>query len=65
MNTKVAVATIVDVAARAGVSTATVSRVINGKSVRPDLADAVRAAAEELNYSPNRTARTLRRRLAR
>ncbi|WP_418606324.1 LacI family DNA-binding transcriptional regulator [Georgenia sp. SUBG003] len=34
MNTKVAVATIVDVAARAGVSTATVSRVINGKSVR-------------------------------
>jgi LacI family transcriptional regulator len=58
-----AVATIVDVAALAGVSTATVSRVMNGKPVRPDLAEAVRRAAEALNYSPNRTARTLRRRL--
>lgn len=55
--------TIVEVAALAGVSTATVSRVLNGKPVRDDLADAVRRAAGELNYSPNRAARTLRRRL--
>jgi LacI family transcriptional regulator len=56
-------ATIVEVAALAQVSTATVSRVLNGKTVRPDLTEAVRRAANELGYSPNRTARTLRRRL--
>lgn len=55
--------TMVDVAARAGVSTATVSRVLNGKTVRADLTEAVLRAAKELNYSPNRAARTLRRRL--
>lgn len=54
-------ATIVDVAALAGVSTATVSRVLNGKPVREDLAAAVHQAADELGYSPNRTARSLRR----
>lgn len=54
-------ATIVDVAVLAGVSTATVSRVLNGKVVRADLAAAVRRAADELRYSPNRTARSLRR----
>jgi len=53
--------TISDVAARAGVSTATVSRVLNGKVVREDLAAAVRRAAQELDYSPNRIARSLRR----
>jgi LacI family transcriptional regulator len=53
---------IVDVASRAGVSTATVSRVLNGKTVRADLAEAVLQAAEELQYSPNRAARSLRRR---
>lgn len=58
-----AVATIVEVADRAGVSTATVSRVLNGKPVREDLAEAVRRAAVELDYSPNRAARRLRRRL--
>ena len=52
---------IVDVAARAGVSTATVSRVLNGTTVRPDLEAAVRRAVDELDYSPNRTARSLRR----
>ena len=52
---------IVDVAALAGVSSATVSRVLNGIAVREDLAAAVRLAAEELAYSPNRTARSLRR----
>lgn len=55
-------ATIVEVAALAGVSTATVSRVLNGKTVRADLAEAVHDAAAELGYTPNRTARSLRRR---
>lgn len=53
---------IIDVARLAGVSTATVSRVLNGSSVRPDLTQAVRQAVDELGYSPDRTARTLRRR---
>jgi LacI family transcriptional regulator len=55
-------ARIVDVARSAGVSTATVSRVLNGKNVRTELADAVRAAVAELGYSPDRTARSFRRR---
>ncbi|MFE0027973.1 LacI family DNA-binding transcriptional regulator [Amycolatopsis sp. NPDC059021] len=56
-------ATISDVAARAGVSTATVSRVLNGKStVDPALAERVARAAEELSYTPNGLARNLRRR---
>ncbi|HET6297570.1 MAG TPA: LacI family DNA-binding transcriptional regulator [Kribbella sp.] len=55
-------ATISDVAARAGVSTATVSRALNGKStVDRDLAARVRAAADELGYQPNGPARNLRR----
>jgi LacI family transcriptional regulator len=53
--------TISDVAAMAGVSTATVSRVLNGIAVRADLAEAVRKAVAELDYSPNRAARSLRR----
>lgn len=57
-------ATIADVAQRAGVSTATVSRVLNGTPVRADLTEAVRRAAAELNYSPNRAARSLRRRFS-
>jgi LacI family transcriptional regulator len=56
------VATISDVAARAGVSTATVSRALNGKStVDRDLVARVRKAAEELGYQPNGPARNLRR----
>jgi LacI family transcriptional regulator len=56
------VATISDVAARAGVSTATVSRALNGKStVDPELAARARAAAQELGYQPNGPARNLRR----
>lgn len=55
-------ATISDVAARAGVSTATVSRALNGKStVDPELAARARAAARELGYQPNGPARNLRR----
>lgn len=54
--------TMTEVARRAGVSTATVSRVLNGKRVAPDYVAAVRAAVADLGYSPDRTARSLRRR---
>lgn len=48
------------VAERAGVSRATVSRVVNGSpKVHPHSADAVRAAIADLGYVPNRAARTL------
>lgn len=51
---------IYDVAERAGVSAATVSRVFNGVKVTPEREAAVRAAAAELDYVPNRNARRLR-----
>jgi LacI family transcriptional regulator len=55
-----AAATIHDVAARAGVSVATVSRVINGKElVREETSRQVRAAAKSLRYVPNVAARSL------
>lgn len=58
-----AVATIYEVAARAGVSPATVSRVLNGATtVSPDKVELVLSAAQELAFTPNRTARSLRRR---
>src|SRR6266481_4374999 len=47
------------VAKRAGVSTATVSRTINNLSVRPGTARRVRQAIEELKYFPNTHARSL------
>ncbi len=48
------------VAALAGVSRATVSRVVNGSpKVHPDSADAVRKAIATLGYVPNRAARSL------
>lgn len=48
------------VAAAAGVSRSTVSRVVNGSShVRPDVITAVNAAIDRLNYIPNRAARSL------
>ncbi|TFE42711.1 LacI family transcriptional regulator [Streptomyces sp. ICN441] len=48
------------VAARAGVSRATVSRVVNGGAgVRAPLADRVREAVAELGYIPNQAARSL------
>jgi LacI family transcriptional regulator len=51
-----------DVAALAGVSLKTVSRVVNGEpTVAADLADRVRAAAARLSYQPNLTASNLRR----
>ncbi|MDN4471813.1 LacI family DNA-binding transcriptional regulator [Demequina zhanjiangensis] len=48
------------VAARAGVSRATVSRVVNGSDkVNPSSIEAVRQAIAELGYVPNRAARSL------
>lgn len=48
------------VAARAGVSRATVSRVVNGSDgVREPLAERVRQAVDELGYVPNQAARSL------
>lgn len=48
------------VAAEAGVSRATVSRVVNGHaSVAPEAVAAVHAAVARLNYVPNRVARSL------
>ncbi|GAB3414733.1 LacI family DNA-binding transcriptional regulator [Flindersiella endophytica] len=52
-----------DVAAHAGVSTATVSRALNNApTVDPELAERVRRSADALGYRPNRVARNLRRR---
>ena len=60
-NKRSAVASIFDVAQRAGVSTSTVSRVLNGNDrVNPRLAAKVARAVRELNYYPNRVARSLR-----
>ncbi|MGN6426124.1 MAG: LacI family DNA-binding transcriptional regulator [Leifsonia sp.] len=55
-----AVPTLEAVAARAGVSRATVSRVVNGSTkVTPEVVDAVTRAIADLNYVPNRAARSL------
>ena len=54
--------TMLDVAKRANVSIATVSRVLNGQAkVAPELAARVMAAVEALNYEPNFSAQNLRR----
>ena len=56
-------ATIDDVAARSGVSTATVSRVLSGSvPARPETRERVLAAARELDYRPSSVARALKRR---
>jgi len=55
-------ATIIDVARRAGVSTATVSYVLNGKDrVSADSVQRVRAAVAALGYVPSGVARKLKR----
>ncbi|MFF3918637.1 LacI family DNA-binding transcriptional regulator [Streptomyces sp. NPDC001852] len=54
--------TINDVARAAGVSPATVSRVLNGGRVTAERAERVRRAAAELGFAPNRVARSLRMR---
>jgi LacI family transcriptional regulator len=54
-------ATIKDVAAKAGVSTATVSHVVNGsRAVRAETKKKVRAAIKALKYRPDGIARSLR-----
>lgn len=62
--TKVAVrrrVTVEDVARRAGVSTATVSRTMNGTArVAQDTVDRVRTAIDELGFRPNPAAQNLR-----
>lgn len=54
--------TIHDVARLSGVSTATVSRFFSGKSsiLAPDTMESVRAAANELGYTPSEIGRSLR-----
>lgn len=53
--------TVNDVAALAGVSVSTVSRVINGSAkVAPDLAARVSAAVAQLGFTPNASARNMR-----
>jgi LacI family transcriptional regulator len=55
--------TIRDVASKAEVSIATVSRVVNGnRPVHPDIGERVLKAVEELDYRPNYLARGLRQR---
>lgn len=52
--------TLEDVAREAGVSRATVSRVVNGvRNVDPAIQDAVRNAIRSTGYAPNRAARSL------
>src|SRR5947209_3748355 len=54
-------ASFTDVAEAAGVSTATVSRVLsNGLHVRPEVRERVMSAVERLGYRPNLLARSLR-----
>ncbi|GGT05488.1 LacI family DNA-binding transcriptional regulator [Streptomyces chromofuscus] len=60
MSEAVSRPTLEAVAARAGVSRATVSRVVNGgDGVREPLVERVRRAVEELGYVPNQAARSL------
>ena len=54
--------TMKDVAKKAGVSVATVSYAINGtKALSPETLAKVRAAIKELKYSPDQTAKVLKR----
>jgi LacI family transcriptional regulator len=58
--------TIKDIANRAGVSTATVSYVINGtRFVSPELRERVMSAVMELDYRPNAVAQSLRQKRTR
>ena len=60
MASRSGAATIAEVAERAGVSPATVSRVMNGRFLgEPSVAERVRQAASDLDYSPNHLARSL------
>ena len=52
--------TVVEVARRAGVSIASVSRVLNGIPARPETEERVRTAVAELGYRPDATGRSLK-----
>jgi len=53
--------TLKDVAEKLNISVSTVSRVVNNKSyVRPETREKVKKALEEMNYSPNLVARSLK-----
>lgn len=57
--------TMKDIADSAGVSTSTVSRVLNGKDrgrIKPEVAKRVREQADRMGYIPNQAARSLRTR---
>jgi LacI family transcriptional regulator len=61
MNPRVTKHTIRDVALAAGVSVGTVSRVLNAHpAVKPDLRRKVQQAIDELGYSPNAVAQSMR-----
>jgi len=53
-------ATLMQVAERAGVSLASTSRALHGTGASPAMIERVRAAAEELGYSPDAIGRSLR-----
>ena len=55
-------ATLHDVARKAGVSIASVSRMVNGQTVRPSLEGRIQEAIELLNYQANSAGRALRAR---
>ncbi|MBU3692314.1 MAG: LacI family transcriptional regulator [Candidatus Nanopelagicaceae bacterium] len=55
-------ATLHDVARKAGVSIASVSRMVNGQTVRPSLEGRIQDAIEKLNYQANSAGRALRAR---
>ncbi len=57
-------ATIYDVARAAGVSIGTVSNYLNGKYVGSVRSRSIKAAIDELHYTPNRVARSLKSRTA-
>ena len=58
-------ATITDVAREAGVSKATVSRVINNApNVGDELRQQVLSAIKKLHYQPNRAARSMKKKFA-
>ncbi len=54
--------TVTAVAERAGVSVASVSRVLNGLAASPDMQELVNSAAADLGYRPNAMARSLKMR---
>lgn len=66
MTTRNRSATLLDVASSAGVSRTTASYILNGRAdemrIAPATVAKVRAAAEEMDYRPNRNARNLRTR---